>query len=1542
MSQATFQTAAPLSGSVGPQAGAIGPAGGDVAGPGGALDTNQQLQADNLAAIASQQEQQAQNQPEEPKKDKSKGWSLTNPFQDIGQIWHDVESHTIAPAFHAAGWLFRNLVQRPYTAATIYSAHNEYEASQGHANWSWFQGSLWSQAWDASANMTPGQATVIAAGDQQPIGPVKFQFSEPDSTRVIDPLDAAAAKAKFKDPNAPNAWGNKIASGLSDAIVDYYADPTVHLGRGIKVLKNIRGATITRADSEAKALAKMNAPASQAFNTWALNRPVAQVAEHPLVKGSGTTLNPYRYQMASLIAGAKTPEEIGLIRQVAAGLASATADVTHVAAGIGNVPTAAKALDKLAQSAPNTAAQVSNLLLPIEATEKWALTAASDDEKEQWLRNISQTKANAAQADINVNAERAQQILDLHSAMRGRTATSAISNRLAELKGNLKYANTRDIDGVGFLRNAFYNFPVRIYQGLTDRIEGVINHRDDQAVEYARTWLNKSSTLTPDEKSDFIQRYGAATLGNRQRVWNDVENEVYNKVGARFGIEPSQMQKILTTTRAKGQNYLDAAKSRAYGTAKLQSDEEHALLPSPDDNVILHPKLITQLEAGAVPMANLTSLENALERMEQTGVMGAIRNAGSNAKDTLFAALDQVYGIWKPMSLMTGHRAFNHIGDDYLRSMAKLGALTTIQNASEGAANFLRNTYARVTNNTLVRNVTATHTRAMWQAKADYEGLLAQYKTQRALGVNNIPEDFRITPLQLQGLKNKYTDLKNLKLDFIQDTHRLGDKTFKIAGSNTEWPEAFNGLNGEWARIWTSSHPTWGSMVDDAAHRNHSVLTAIRTRNFGTISANDDVAKHTRAYVHYIRNQMLPDPVAKQIIQGRNLTDVAGWLKNTPQGRNHMKALHIGDANDHVNTVATMVKTYLPEDGMRDDALAGKFNADTIENYMPTASMRPDIHADINLLVHGGDPTVNFLKRNMETVMKWTGAMPDDIMVRHPMFNSLYKNRLTDNVQSWMAKTGETTISQNMRDLLIRNSMTSARKDMQGILYDVSRFNDMGHTLRFISPFFNAWFNAMSSWSKLFMENPGLIGRTYQAKRALWDSPFAVDNTTGKKANPDTPWENTSFVLHMPKGLASKLGGMTDVPIDAKTLISPTYIDAVGNPGFGPLVTIPMNQIVKDHPTLMNDAIVRGMLNNMVDKNSINQIMPSGARDMASLSHLLLGDPNDAPKYATNVWSIYQEQYYDYLNGQRSAPPNWSDVETQAKYLTVMDMFVNLLSPLGFKPAPAHEFLVDEYRRMQAADPKNVRQNFYDKYGPAGMFFTQSLSTNPTGITSTVGASVAAKKYSSLLRDFPELGAVVVGPEGNGNFDDMAYQWQVANGLRQRLTPEEAAKQVQINTGWAEYGKARAAINAQVQARGASSLNDVRVRDLKAQLSQFVGSFGDPNNSNYNPDFYAEYGSFNQNAYQNRISALLKIAQDPALLSNPLRSDIRSLQAYSQLRDQYYAELQKRSVKTMASAVNTDIAQRYDKDVAQLMQDDTKFAQLYDRYLAKDDWKEPV
>jgi len=474
------------------------------------------------------------------------------------------------------------------------------------------------------------------------------------------------------------------------------------------------------------------------------------------------------------------------------------------------------------------------------------------------------------------------------------------------------------------------------------------------------------------------------------------------------------------------------------------------------------------------------------------------------------------------------------------------------------------------------------------------------------------------------------------------------------------------------------------------------------------------------------------------------------------------------------------------------------------------------------------------------------------------------------------------------------------------------------------------------------MENPGLLGRAYQAKRLLWNSPFTIDSETGEKANVNTPWDKTSFVLHMPKALAGSLGGLTNVPIRAETLISPTYLDAIGNPGFGPLVTVPANQIVRDHPTLMNNAIVQSMLNNMVDKNSLQQLMPSGVNDIVSLTNLLVGSPDASSQYAKNVWSIYQEQYYDYLNGQRTSPPDWGNVETQAKYLTVVDLFANRLSPLGFKPAPSHQHLIDEYHRMQAEDPKNARQNFYDKYGKAGMVFTQSLSTDPTGIPATVGASAAVRRYSAQLKQFPELGAVIVGPEGNGNFDQMAYDWQVAQGFRQKLSPQEAAQQVAVSTGWAQYGQLSAQTQALLQARGLQTINDPRARDIKALLSNFVSATGDPADERYNPEVYKNYGAYNPSDYMTRIQKLFQIAQDPALLSNPIRSDIRSLQKYSQLRDAVYAALQGRKAKTLSAARNSDLAQAYDASVAQMMQADSKFAQLYDRYLRKDTWKEPM
>jgi len=1506
----------------------------------GQMPANRTEAQNQLAQIAAAQQQadQTASAPSQSSGDSGHGWSLTNPFQDIGQIWHDVESHTVSPVFHAAHWAYTNLVSRPLSTGILYTAQVPFGGSISP-----FNGSQWKTSWDESAHISPGQALVIAENNS----PVEQRLTKPGDLpaaaigtghRFIDPSDPNQIDAVFRHNNTKNHANVTFQSGMADALAGWFLDPTTKLTKGTKVLKDIKDVPITRADNADQIAAKLSAPRSQAFNEWAVGKKISVLAEHPLVKGTFGRANPYANKFAALLAGAKTPEEVALLRKIAYDVdPDVTSGLDKLAADQAKeVSVSDKAFDDLAQKHLDTAVQAANMFSPLDISIKWATTAMSDAEKDAWLGTVSRTKAMAAQAMLDLDPEEIQSLVKLRGSGLAATASTNLANRLAELRGSLKYANTHESDAISFIRKAYYNLPVRIYQGLVDKPPGMINHNEDDGITAARSWLNKSSVLTEEQKVDYVSRYANATPAQRQHVWRDIENDVYKNVGDSYGIPEDTMKRILTTTRSKGQNYIQMARSKAFGGIKI-GDEEHAILPSADDEVVLHPQFLAQLERGAIPQANLKDLENALEAMNRTGVLSGVINGGYRRWDTLKTLLDNVYGIWKPMSLMTGHRAFNHVGDDQLRSITRLGALTSIGNLAEGTYNFLKNSYSRVSRDAIVQNIYHKHQMAVGDARAEWEGLKARAAREKEL---RVPKIWRTDPKEIAQAKATYKMLRDLDLDFVAEHHRLGEGTFKIAGSNLDYSEMFGGPNADYMRWLTSSHPTWNATVGETAQRLHDTGTAIRSGNYGTINPTD--VTHTRAYVHYVRNQIMSDPVGRMVVQGRDLTDVGRWLSSTPEGRAHMRALHIGDPDRHVAEIASEVRTMLPTDEMRDAAAKGRFDAKVIEKAMPNAGVRPAVPGALGTSLHGGDPITNWLRNSMDKVMHWTGTLPDDALVRHPFVNEMYKHRLTDAVQRFITTRGR-DITADELGVLQEGAMRGARKDMQNTLYDVSRFNDAGHTLRFISPFFNAWFNAMSSWSHLFMENPGLLGRTYQAKKALWDSPLAVNTATGQKADVTTPWDQTAFVVHLPKGLAKHLGGLGSIPIDAKTLISPTYIDAIGNPGFGPVVSVPVNQIVKDHPSLMNDAVVRSMLNEMVDKNSMAQLLPSGMRDVQTLSQILTGSPDSSQQYASTVWSIYQEQQYDYLNGQRHAPPNWSDVENQAKYLTVLDLVANRLMPLGFKPAAPHSNLIEEYHGMLDKDPKNARQDFYNKYGPAGMVFTQSLTTNPTGIPATVGADKLINKYSSMVAQYPELGAVIVGPNGNGAYDQMAYDWQVAKGLRKSLTPQEAAAQANVNTGWAQYGVVHAAAMAQLQARGLSSLNDPRAKDIKSQLSNFVSLAGDPNDKqHYNPDWLHDYSSYNQADYQTRLTNLLIIAQDPKLLANGTRSDIKSLQDYSQKRDEIYARLQQRSNKSISAARNQDIARDLDQWIADRMHADTKFGPLYERYLSKDDFKEPI
>ncbi|HET7638413.1 MAG TPA: hypothetical protein VFK47_06685, partial [Ktedonobacteraceae bacterium] len=362
-----------------------------------------------------------------------------------------------------------------------------------------------------------------------------------------------------------------------------------------------------------------------------------------------------------------------------------------------------------------------------------------------------------------------------------------------------------------------------------------------------------------------------------------------------------------------------------------------------------------------------------------------------------------------------------------------------------------------------------------------------------------------------------------------------------------------------------------------------------------------------------------------------------------------------------------------------------------------------------------------------------------------------------------------------------------------------------------------------------------------------------------------------------------------------------------------------------------------------ITANSLQSLIPSSATQAAGMLGLagLTGQSSDAMNRASLAWSIYQEQMYDYQSGARLTPPNIKDIQGQTAYVSGLDSVINRLSPLGFKPQAAHQFYVDQYKQMLGQDPKNAQQNFVKKYGEQAYIFTQSLGKNTEGVPATANGIQAYNKYKGIIANNPDLAPVIIGLQGSGNFDEMAYQWEVANGLRTYQTPEEAAKAANAGQGWFNYQQTMAKINNVLAQRGLVSLNQAGAKDLRDFRTAYIQSTNDPKSPYYNPDFYDAYGSYNKNAYMQRIQALEQVASDPALLANPVRTDIRGLNAYFQYRYQAQQYMADRTDKSIKNSSNRDVANWFDYQVGQLVQDNTQFAALYQRYLKDDDLTQP-
>jgi hypothetical protein len=163
------------------------------------------------------------------------------------------------------------------------------------------------------------------------------------------------------------------------------------------------------------------------------------------------------------------------------------------------------------------------------------------------------------------------------------------------------------------------------------------------------------------------------------------------------------------------------------------------------------------------------------------------------------------------------------------------------------------------------------------------------------------------------------------------------------------------------------------------------------------------------------------------------------------------------------------------------------------------------------------------------------------------------------------------------------------------------------------------------------------------------------------------------------------------------------------------------------------------------------------------------------------------------------------------------------------QPFPAifqspYQLYIDGYRTLGSASGRKVTldgwadDEFVKQYGDTYFPLVQSESKNNAGLGSSQEAVDGSNRYKSLISKYgveagqakPNLIRLIVGQEGEGDFNASAHQWQEtreispASGLKYRTydNPQEAQANADADLGWLKYRQFMSNLDAMALEQG--------------------------------------------------------------------------------------------------------------------------------------------
>ncbi len=1047
------------------------------------------------------------------------------------------------------------------------------------------------------------------------------------------------------------------------------------------------------------------------------------------------------------------------------------------------------------------------------------------------------------------------------------------------------------------------------------------------------------------------------------------------------------LYKELSLKRSRGQA---AMKQQTYGGAMIDNPNMPGTqirvseVEGDGGKLVLTPVLMSQL-ANSHVMMDFKLFEDAIKTHGSS--WQKTKNVVGQGWETAANIADAANSIWKFAQLFRLGYGPRALADDTLGQAARFGLFSLVDRSVKGGRykmkDFVNGAFLRS------RAADAENTAALLDTHLeDLASIQAKIRADLdEAAIVNDPARIRSLQDDMQVALEWTEDARQTRAD-MDSLLKGGQAMQHVQVGRQVFAPAFGGKEGGLFRDLSSGDHNFRNLMGSQADFYLDRMRRLDWENITPAQHGDSA--HMSAWLRVINQQVANDGLAVQYLGGKNRNQLLTWLRATPEGRAYAATAPLKNLSrdDMINRVTAQVDEWLnpafPNSGtFRDAARTGTVTEEMLKDV--PLSVRPMVNSQALSYAKGNHPVAELMDRSMTGFYNIMSQMPARKLLRHPLFAQRYKVHLQD-AYTKMGLKGETHIEEGLRQKMEHSARLQALDDVKKNTFNMDFESKMAYNMRYFGAFFGAQQESWNRWARIISDKPDILPRVAQVYGAPARAGMTVDSEgrpidadgsvtdpiTGEKRLVD--YSDRNIMFQVPDFLGGKaLNKALGIDENSKLRIPMSTAEIILNHGdgalpigAGPVVQIAANDLpftdldANGDPKLADIYQKLGILPMGPDQSNWHLLMPNAAKRQEATSEM-----NDT--YQRSLLYIMQAETYKYDQHMRKTQPTWGEIKDRASRWTAMRSIFAGVLPFSLNAQDPYQFFRDQYKQMQSIDPKNADQQFYDKYGDSAYTFSQSLSKNNSGLRPTTEAVYASKYYQDLIQKVgPQWAGLVVGAEGEGAYSNGAFYYEKthsADGVsgvpsRTNMSAREAFDEGKRSQGWRQYQSYMNSLYGELFQRGLKSFDDEGAEDLKSEKTALVNTLssarvldGNGNmvdNQYYNEQWTKDYSTLDVTYYDRAAQSLRGVVDDPEIWSkavNPdgsvgVRSDIYTLKTYLEYRDDVKRALLMRNAADGSADINAqsnaDIKQQWNALVVQLIEQDTKFADLHSRYLSRD------